>query len=198
MTEEQFNQFWATHYPNSLPISHTFKHEYPDRWLRIHSLPESKRYAETTIEWEILLHRQNSLISDIFGEGLQVCLVTGLYSPKTLPAPNIRSDEVDSLKSYKFKLLEQIDLDKFSGEYFEEDLFYTPKFVEVIWESNRYDDLLKAVANYELIAFFVSFEQNAIIAPYDGGVDIIFKDVETKRHYQLKYHEWLSDRTDGL
>lgn len=37
-----------------------------------------------------------------------------------------------------------------------------------------------------------------IIAPYDGGVDIILKDVETKEYYLSKYCEWISDRVDGL
>ena len=46
MTSEQFNTFWALNFADTIPIQHYFKHDYSDRWFRIHSLPESKRYAD--------------------------------------------------------------------------------------------------------------------------------------------------------
>ncbi|MDJ1503014.1 DUF3885 domain-containing protein [Xanthocytophaga agilis] len=67
MTKEQFTIFWSSTFPDTLPISHYFKYDYSDRWFRIHSLPESKRYADNEEEWNILLHRQNTIISDLLG-----------------------------------------------------------------------------------------------------------------------------------
>ena len=57
MTKEEFNTFWTKTYPDTIPISHFFKHDYSNRWFRIHSLPYSKRYAESAEEWNILLIR---------------------------------------------------------------------------------------------------------------------------------------------
>jgi hypothetical protein len=198
MTKEEFNEFWAGRYYNSIPISHVFKRDYPERWLRIHSLPQSKRYAEDEIEWAILLQRQNRIISDIFGENLQVLLVTGTYSDKMgWESPWIEQGR-NVLKPYVFTKLEAIDLYSRSSEFFEEDMLYTPEFAEIAWKVNRYDNLLKSIANDELRVFFVSPEKNVIIAPYDGGVDIILKDLETKEYYKSKYSQWLSARSDGL
>jgi hypothetical protein len=45
---------------------------------------------------------------------------------------------------------------------------------------------------------FLSFEKNVIVAPYDGGVDCILKDVETRDYFKNKYKAWLSKREDGL
>ena len=212
MTKEEFNNFWASQYPHSLPISHVFKRDYPERWFRIHSLPQSKRYAEDEIEWEVLLQRQNTIISDIFGENLKVFLITGSYSWKMDAVSDLvggaslrrqtlreRNDnrEHDTLRSYIFTTLEPVDLYEHSSEYFEAGTLYTPRFTEVFWRVNQYDNLLKSIANDELRAFFVSPEKSVTIAPYDGGIDIILKDVETKQYYRSKYSEWLSDRADG-
>jgi hypothetical protein len=196
MTKEEFNEFWAGRYYNSIPISHVFKRDYPERWLRIHSLPQAKRYAEDEIEWAILLGRQNRIISDIFGENLQVLLVTGIYSDKMALESCVEKVH-NALKPYVFTKLEAMDLSSRSSEFFEEGIFYTPEFAEVDWKVDRYDDLLKAIANDELRAFFVSPEKNVIIAPYDGGVDIILEDIETKEYCKSKYHQWLSARSDG-
>ena len=67
MTKEQFEKFWISTFPDTLPISHLFKFDYKDRWFRIHSLPKSKRYADNENEWEILLSRQNQIINDLLG-----------------------------------------------------------------------------------------------------------------------------------
>ena len=51
MTSEQFNTYWALNFADSIPIPHYFRHDYSDRWFRIHSLPGSKRYADNEEEW---------------------------------------------------------------------------------------------------------------------------------------------------
>src|SRR5574337_1072614 len=79
MDARQFANFWSQKYPGTIPVQHLFKHRYPERWFRIHSLPESKRYPETEQEWQILLDRQNSIIADLFGKNSRVVLVTGEY-----------------------------------------------------------------------------------------------------------------------
>ena len=44
----------------------------------------------------------------------------------------------------------------------------------------------------------ISFEQNIIVAPYDGGIDfIIFNDVK-RQALRDKYRDWLSPREDEL
>lgn len=47
--------------------SHYLVQYFTQFWFRIHSLPESKRYADTTEEYELLLNRHNEIITDCFG-----------------------------------------------------------------------------------------------------------------------------------
>ncbi len=43
----------------------------------------------------------------------------------------------------------------------------------------------------------ISFEQN-IIAPYDGGIDLIIFNDAKRNELINKYKDWLSPRADGL
>jgi hypothetical protein len=49
-------------------------------WVRFHSLPGSKRYAETDEQKATLLARQNQLALDVLGESGSVWLVQACWS----------------------------------------------------------------------------------------------------------------------
>ena len=94
-------------------------------------------------------------------------------------------------ESYSFISLESIDLHALDPLEYEEQDRYLPSFAQTIWTPNGHNDLLKVIADDLDKAFFVSFEKNILIAPYDGGVDVILKDQATKEVYQRKHHEWV-------
>lgn len=197
MTAEEFEKFWTSTYPHTILIPHYFKHDYVDRWFRIHSLPESKRYAEDEEEWQLLLDRQNTIITDLLGNGEEFLLVTGDAEMEGYTELHPIS-EVKSIQDFSFTFLTPIDLHKLNPEEYEKGHIYKPMFSEQIWQPNKFNDLLKDIANDELRAFFVSTHNNCIVAPYDGGIDFIVRDRQTKEALRKKYKEWRSDREDGL
>jgi hypothetical protein len=197
MTKEDFQNFWTLNYPDTVPISHLFKHDYSDRCFRIHSLPESKRYADNENEWEILLSRQNEIITDLFGLETPILIVTGEYNWGDNRQIHV-TDEEEIFKPFSFVLLDTIELNKIDAEQYDEPDIYRPAFAQTIWKPNYHNKLLREIANDNTRAFFISFDKNAIVAPYDGGVDIVFNDSSTKEHYKNKYKQWLSEREDGL
>jgi len=197
MTKQDFQRLWILNYPDTVPISHFFKHNYPSRWFRIHSLPESKRYADNENEWQVLLSRQNEIITDLFGLNAPVLLVTGEYNWGDQRTTHL-TDEEEVFKTYNFTLLDKIDLFKLDNEQYDEVDIYRPAFAETVWKPNQHDNLLKEIANDNTRAFFVSFDRKVIVAPYDGGVDFILKDSETRDLYKNKYKQYLSGREDGL
>ena len=79
MTKEQFEIFWTSNYPGTLPIPNSVNID-PERWFRIHSLPGSKRYADTVEEWDILLSRQNEIITDLLGNNAPILFLRGDHS----------------------------------------------------------------------------------------------------------------------
>lgn len=198
MTTQDFQAYWSQSFAETPPINHLFKHNLKERWLRIHSLPEAKRYAETEAEWSILLHRQHTLFQDLMSQNEAFYVLSGLYSfGDKVFDKNIFSD-YDFFKTLTIHELERIDLFKNSGDWYDEGSFYTPFFVKASIKSYGFDAILRAVADDEIRVFFLNTSTNTIIAPYDGGVDVILKDSETMLFYKEKYKNWLPERADGL
>jgi hypothetical protein len=197
MTDQDFHHRWNLHYPETGQLAHLFKHIYAHRWFRIHSLPASKRYAENKDERCILLQRQNEIITDLLGHDTSVFMVTGDYHRSNQESTHLTAQE-PVLQPYSFTLLNNIHLQTLDGEQYDGLDVYRPAFAAIIWQPAKHDALLTAIANNEANAFFVSFHQPLIIAPYDGGIDIVLKDVLTKEFYKRKYSAWLSAREDGL
>jgi hypothetical protein len=196
MTAEEFKTFWASTYPKTIPVSWCLKYDYPERWFRIHSLPASKRYAANPKEWEILLDRQNKIITKLLGRKSKTIFVTGEYhlegKKELLPI-----SEVESIKAYSFTKAVPVNLHTLDPEEYEPGQVYKPIFTELTWEKNKFDHLLKEIADDLLKAFFISPSRHCILAPYDGGMDIILKDTSKRDKYKAKYADWLSEREDG-
>jgi hypothetical protein len=187
MTKENIELYWKHNFKKCPPINYLFKVYYTDRWLRIHSLPDSKRYADTAAEWDVLFGTQNTILEDIFEDDNSVCLFTGVYSSAEITFAENNFSNNEFLKAFDFKALEKIDLYAISKDYCEKNTFFTPYFVSILFKKNNYNELLKAIANDGIRAFFLSSKTNTIIAPYDGGVDIIYKDTQTRDFYKNKY-----------
>jgi len=196
MTKEEFEIFWTTKYPGASPIPSSVNID-PERWFRIHSLPGSKRYADTVEEWDILLSRQNEIITDLLGNNAPILFLTGDHSfeGSTELHP---LDSVNSVFDFQLISLPAIDLYKMAPEYYEQGQYFNPVFCEETWQPKKFDKVLRDIADDQLKAMFISIESKFIIAPYDGGMDIILDSADTRDHYKNKYTSWLSARPDGL
>jgi hypothetical protein len=141
MTKEVIQQLWKWHFPDVALVPHPYRHVYPDRWFRIHSLPDSQRYAETEEEWNILLNRQNEIITDLFGAEASVILINGEYvvgDPDNVEL----ATEFHALKNFSWFSLDEVDLFQHGHEGSLEGDKYRTFFAEIIWNSNEHDELL--------------------------------------------------------
>ena len=79
-----FQSQWDTHYPNKLPISYDLVQNFPQFWFRIHSLPESKRYADTAaVTWQMNQH--NDLLKKIADDEIRAFMIS--FERKIIVAP---------------------------------------------------------------------------------------------------------------
>lgn len=189
----EFNKYWDKNYPESNPIGHELKSVYPNRWLRIHSLPESKRYAQSDDEYQIILNRQNKLISELIGENSEIIIVSGQYEMERTKTVSTELSEYG-----KFEKCRTIELHKIYPAEYEDDFCYDVYFRPDIWKRNSQNELLKNIADDEFRAMLVCPKMNCIVAPYDGGMDIIVESKEHRDELKTKYKDWLSEREDGL
>ena len=193
MTENEFIGYWNKEYPEVFPINHELLEAYQDRWFRIHSLPDSKRYADTESDYHIILDRQNSLIDDLIGNGSEIIIVFGLFDNDPT---NENYYIIGDLE--EFNKVQSIDLQTIRPEEYEESMLLDVYAKKSIWSRNSRNVLLRAIADDEIRAMFVSPSRKCIIAPYDGGVDVIVESTEKRDRLKLKYKKWLSDREDGM
>ncbi len=193
MQGDEFIKHWQTRYPEALPINYELKYIYPDRWFRIHSLPESKRYAENESEYQFILDRQNTLINDLIGDNTEIIISFGLYTD------DISNDNYKELTDFgEFVKVQTIDLKKERPESNEDELIFNVYVKIEKWKTNSKNEILKAIADDEIRAMFICPSSDCIIAPYDGGVDIIVNSAEKRDELKQKYKDWLSEREDGL
>jgi hypothetical protein len=194
MNRIQIKNYWQQNFPLCPPINYLFKIFYTDRWLRIHSLPSSKRYADTAAEWKILFETQNQILNDVFTENEEIIIFTGVYSNSKITFEENNLGDNAALKQFEFQPLDKIDLYAMTKDYCEEDTFYTPYFTSIIYKSNTYNELLKSIANDEIRAFFLNTKTNTIVAPYDGGIDIIFTNEYQRNNNLRKYNKFIQQQ----
>jgi hypothetical protein len=173
-----FLAYWHDLYPESPPIASFFKLRLSKRWVRVHSLPESKRYANTKVEWAVLLDRQNSLINSLVEQHTPIRIV-------------INYIDIDC---YLFKSFDLKNIGVFIDD--EGETVYQSFTFETTWESHTLNPILRLIADGDLRAFIIATD--CLIAPYDGGVDVILKDPPTCWAFKRQFKDWLSKREDGL
>jgi hypothetical protein len=191
--KDEFNNTWKATFPESYPIGDELKWVYDKRWFRIHSLPESKRYAENEDEYQIIFKRQNEIIQDLLGENLNVTLLFGLYRNEIT---NSNYEEVTEFG--EFEKVDTLELHQIRPEEYEDEFYYDIYIKETDWKINQRNNILKEIADDSIRMMIISFEKNRIINPYDGGVDLILESEIKRDYYKSKYKDWLSNHPEGL
>jgi hypothetical protein len=194
MTPQEFQQYWKEEYPKSLPIGYHLRNAYRNRWFRIHTLPESQRYPATEAEYEEILRRHNTMLSDLLGEGQRFVLITTGYSSTpgaVRPYPHLQALDSESRELFS------IPKHELEGET---DPYYWHFFMsERTWRKNHADGLLKLIAENEIAnVIFVGVDQRRVYHPYDGGADVIVESESMRDQKMEKYYAWLPENDSGL
>ncbi|MBK6976001.1 MAG: hypothetical protein IPH28_01845 [Cytophagaceae bacterium] len=133
------------------------------------------------------------MFNDLFGEGTGIIISFGLFND----CPNI--------SNYKklfgeFSKVLTINLKEERPEdFFDEDNALFDIYIKTEnWKNGKIDVALKVIANDEIRAMFICPSKKCIIAPYDGGVDVIVDNTEKRNRLKRKYRDWLSKRKDGM
>ena len=168
------------------PLGHILRVEYPERWLRIHSLPDSKRYADTPIEYSTLLTRHNAAASAVLGIGGKCLLFVG--RPEGDSQWQSERQTLPGTKETTFTLFQSVsDADEPAQTAM--NFWCAP----VRWHPERFDELLRAVADdEEEFIVFASLQSGEIYAPYDGGADLILSSSLRCDELKQKFEAWLS------
>lgn len=186
MASERIRQQWNLAFPDTVPVGAICRDLYLHRWVRVHSLPESKRYAETEPERREVLRRYNRFGSHVLGEG-EPCV---LFVSK----PQLGNGEAGVAGKNPFFAEDLIPVSTMAHAEQE----FTVEARESIWHTGGWDTVLSEVADDKApFVLFFSAARSAIFAPYDGGADAIFSTAAQADAARELFRSWLSSRTDG-
>ncbi|MFE5809011.1 hypothetical protein [Streptomyces sp. NPDC056491] len=188
----QLSGDWRAKWGGCPPLGHLLRKAFPGKWVRFHSLPGSKRYAEDEDEYQVLLGRHHTLLADLDAPP-QLVVVTCEWGDDVEPAG--RSRELGALApgAYWRSVVE-------AGTAGPESQTYTHLYAGIMPNTSAaLDPLLKSVADYQTADVIIAPVGLAwLVHPYDGGVDVIARGTTERNALKAKHSGWLSCHPEGV
>jgi hypothetical protein len=175
------------------PVGHVLRSAISDRWLRVHSLPDSKRYAETDAEYDELLRRHNELALEVLGPDNRALLFLHAWGD-VADFPSIFSE---------FGWAAQLELNDATPAVHPSSEVDDPNLLvagfSIHWSPQAWDSLLRDVADDRLPSIvLLNPATSEAYAPYDGGADLFLADPQRVETLSTRWAAWLSKHPDGL
>ncbi len=192
-----FDAAWRVRWPDSRPIGHELRSTAHKTWVRFHSLPESKRYAENNAEHREILTRHLTVLNDLSSsaatpiDDLRVISLAWSGSAE----PTQRDSELVSATSHA-EYWQSLPYDLSDPDY----PYWVHLYVgRTSVGTDELRSLLRLVADDRTSeVIFAPATATWLYHPYDGGGDVIAPDLATRDALKRRYAEWLSPHPLGL
>ncbi|GAA0940810.1 DUF3885 domain-containing protein [Nonomuraea longicatena] len=192
--QPELSRRWREKWPDCPPIGHELKAYYCSRWVRFHSLPQSKRYADTPAEYDVILQRHNTVLTELF-DGREVLVVTVAGTGESALVEPLEHPEPLTLNPGAQRWMTATDYKED-----EEFPFYSHLLVtQQSWRTGALDPLLRAVADDVVAGVLVTdLQMSQVYHPYDGGADCVLESPGARNRLEAAHGEWLSSHPHGL
>ncbi len=170
---------WVSGFGDFAPIGFVCREKLPSRWVRIHSLPQSKRYPDSEVEYGELLRRHNEAATLVLGaEEACIAFFASFGEEEGTPFPDaVRFTSVPELSSEEWPIAA----------------------APIVWQPGHFDRVIRAVADERFGRVLIAnLRRRTAYGPYDGGADLIFESPDAARQGRERLSDWLSGRADGL
>ncbi len=192
MTGPGFQTVWEAAFGAVLPIGPALRVAVPDRWVRFHALPRAKRYAEGPAEQAEILKRANDLAAWCFDEGRQIWLAAAV--PSSSLRFYVRSGTAIVVGDVALPESHQV-ADTAADFEDEEDFVFARRMA---WSRGAFDRLFTEIADDRTRAVMFDAGSSRVLAPYDGGFDVILETAAVRQTLRGAFSDWASPRGDGL
>ena len=190
-----FREAWERVRPGLHPIGYLLRRDQAPYWLRFHSLPESKRYADTEAERKLILSRQNALAAEVLGEGTCWLVQSHWVTPAGMTDLADAEDPFRATCDYGLRFAFQFA----EGEEDAEASRWNVHAIETRWTTGAFDDVLLSIADYVAgPTLWMASTSGNVFAPYDGGVDLFLRDTGEVASLAAAHPQWLSLHAQGL
>lgn len=188
---------WETRLPGSRPIAHELRYDLHHRWVRFHSLPESKRYPENEAECTEVHLRYVTVLAELIAEtdrtlAQDVLVITASWSGTANPIRRHRYVRRAIQATYWRSVLEAKADD---GEEWWIHLYVS----HVRVHSPSMTRLLRLVADDRTDGVIITDLDLAwLYLPYDGGADVIAPTDLIRDDLWRSHQDWLSVHPSGM
>ncbi len=175
---------WFQHpFCQAFPLSHLMRSEFPEYWLRIHSLPESKRYPEDETERQIVFDRYSRFGSALLGERARCLVLQSRFKGFQRSA----------------ELMPELEWTQIHRVVESEEDAWDSWMAHTTWDAAALRTLLMAIADdREAHIAFVSEVTDCVFIPYDGGADGFSFDTALLQRLREEFAPWRSAHPLGL
>jgi hypothetical protein len=130
--------------PTTAPVGHLLRDQHRDRWVRFHSLPESKRYPDSEEEYATVLARHHAVLDELGLHG-RCYVLSALFADDLMPPPPAESTLLPRAVHWR-------TVPPVRGEELEIAVYAT----ESHYPSGELDALLRAVVEEELVGMIIA------------------------------------------
>jgi hypothetical protein len=188
-------ELWQKWYPDAPAVGFLLRDAHPELWVRIHSLPGSKRYSEDHAEHAEIIARHTIVAADVLGLGSR-CAVVIWSSTEERWAPGCAL--TTSFADAPLPLIEPLPESLWDEEH---GCFTGPVGLfggALTFVPGALDGFITAAASDETKGLVVALETGAVYAPYDGGADLFYRSSGERDRARVRFSAWLSEHPAGL
>ena len=173
---------WAEKWPKADPLASRIRGG-KKRWVRFHSLPNSKSTAETAAESAEILNRHREVLAELLGGSTGVLVLGADWDWRDDAAGIVRRLMP---AAWPWRVV-QTDSDGSMSYVWAAEL-------DVVY----LDPVLTAVADDRASVIIADPALDWLYAPYYAGADVYARSPAQRDSLKLKHADWLSSRADGL
>ena len=183
--------WWHSEFGEIAPRGYLLRRHLTEQWVRFHSLPGSKRYAESLDEYAEIQHRHLLVASEIFSAD-EPLYVFRAHSDKHI----LRGKAKHQLVGRQFREAVAVVQSEGLGQD-DEDRMYVRALVSK-WKPDFFEAAIRQLADEEEVGVsFVSPSTKNIFCPYDGGMDVFTFSISPEE-LRARFVGWRSARPDGM
>ncbi len=184
--------WWQSHFSGVAPRGHLLRHALSQQWVRFHSLPESKRYAESVDDYIELQKRHLAVASSLFSVG-EPLYVFRAYGGET----RLRGKQRHQLAGRQFReAVAHLPVENATLND-DEDRMYVRALISK-WKPDFFEAAVRLLADWQEVGVsVVSPATRNIFCPYDGGMDVFAFSIGPEE-LRARFPSWLSSMPSGL
>ncbi len=183
--------WWLSVFPHIPPVGHLLRGDLAARWTRFHSLPGSKRYPDSELDFAELLMRHLAVAGELFTSGETIYVYRCHQGEPRLKGRSRHQIVGRQLRdgTIRFPAVERPMLN--------ED-YYFVRALATVWKPDFFEVLTRKVARWELAGItFVSPRSGNLYCPYDGGMDVFCFSLEPSL-LEERFRTWMSEHEGRL